>query len=60
LRSDKLRYMKTRRWNFFRKIEKDKSILLLHKSKGYILEVKEEDIDWKAYQKTKSRRNPPL
>jgi hypothetical protein len=29
--------------------------LLLPKSKGYILEVREGDIDWKAYRKTKSQ-----
>ena len=34
--------------------------MLLHKSKGYILEVKEGDIDWKAYQKTKSQVNARL
>ena len=55
LRVDKLQYMKTRKWNFFRKVGTENRILLLPKSKGYVLEVKEGDIDWKAYQKTKSQ-----
>ena len=57
LRVDKLQYMKTRKWNFFKNLEKENCILLLHKSKEYMLEVKEGDIDWKAYQKTKSQIN---
>jgi len=60
LRADRLQYMQTRKWNFFRKLGTENHILLLHKSKGYILEVKEGDIDWKAYQKTKSQINTRL
>jgi hypothetical protein len=55
LRADTLPYMQTGKWNFFRRLGTENRILLLHKSQGYILEVREGDIDWKAYRKTKSQ-----
>ncbi len=55
LRGDALKHLKTREYIFERK-EVDDSIFILHKSGSFGLHVKEEDIDWEAYQNKQQNR----
>jgi hypothetical protein len=54
LRKDALPHVKIRNWTF-RGINSHGVILLDHKEKGYILEVKEEDINWEEYERMRGK-----
>lgn len=55
LRDGALPHVKIRNWEF-QEINKNGVILVSHKSKGYTLEIREDDIDWDDYRKNKEKR----
>jgi len=54
LREGAMVHVRKREW-VFKGIEKDGPILLMHENESYGLVVKEDEIEWEAYQ-----RLPPL
>jgi hypothetical protein len=55
LRDDVHKYMQTREWIFGR-VKRDETILLVHERGGFGWDVKMDDIDWEAYQKSKEKK----
>jgi hypothetical protein len=52
LRDYTYEHTKVREWLFF--MREGEKIFLEHKTKGYVWEVRMDDIDWEAFQKTKA------